>query len=105
MNSLIENNLKAASTYKIGGEYRVEDLSLRGGYRYEESPYTDDTSYGNLDGFSLGLGYKFGNYHFDVAYTRAEQKINQQLYNEGLTTPASINQTNSNLILTLGFQL
>src|SRR5690606_11809914 len=48
-NQYIENNLKAVSTLKIGGEYRIKQLSLRGGYRFEESPYEDGNMIGDLN--------------------------------------------------------
>lgn len=72
-NTLIENTLKGASTLKIGGEYRVNNFSFRAGGRYEESPYQDETTVGDLSGFSLGLGYNFGRYNFDVSYARAQR--------------------------------
>ncbi|UJH89692.1 outer membrane protein transport protein [Antarcticibacterium sp. 1MA-6-2] len=55
-NNLISQNLKAASTYKVGGEYRISRLSLRGGYRFEESPYKNEMTIGNLEGYSAEFG-------------------------------------------------
>ena len=67
-NNLMSDALKSASTYRFGGEYRYKQISFRGGYRFEESPYEDDTFYGDLTGFSLGLGYSFGNFKVDLAF-------------------------------------
>ncbi|GER59660.1 transporter [Patiriisocius marinus] len=72
-NSIIENTLKGASSIKVGGEYRLNNFSFRAGGRYEESPYQDETTAGDLTGFSLGLGYNFGRYNFDVSYARAQR--------------------------------
>jgi long-subunit fatty acid transport protein len=104
-NEVISNNLKAASTYRIGGEYRYKELSFRGGYRLEESPYENENFYGDLNGFSLGLGYSFGNIKLDFAYDQSDRTINNQLYNVGLTDAATIDSKNSNFTLTLGFSL
>lgn len=104
-NAFIENVLAGASTYRLGGEYRIDQLSVRGGLRYEESPYEDGLTVGDLNGFSLGLGYNFGNYHFDVAYSRAEQERRQQLYSVGLTDTALVNTTYNNIVFTLGVNL
>jgi len=87
----IENSLKEVSSYKIGGEYRFDSFSLRGGLQYEESPYINEETVGELYGFSLGAGYNVGNYFVDIAYSRAEQERNQQLYSVGLTDSANIN--------------
>ena len=104
-NQFISNTLTTASTLRLGGEYIVNQFSLRGGYRYEQSPYEDDSIVGNLTGFSLGLGYSFGNTKLDLAYDRAQQDRSQSLYNIGLTDRANIDNTTSNITLTLGFNL
>ncbi len=105
LNNVINSSLKGSSTIRVGGEYRISELSLRGGFRYEESPYQNGTTVGDLTGFSLGLGYDFGDYNFDVAYSRSQQDKNQQLYNTGLTSVAAVNTTFNNIMFTLGFSL
>lgn len=103
LNSTIENTLKAVSTYKVGAEFRRNQLSIRGGFHYEESPYIDDSIVGDLMGFSFGGGYNFGRFTCDLAYSRSEQERNQQLYSVGLTDTANINATYSNFVVSLGF--
>jgi len=105
LNENIENNLRAASTYRVGGEYRIENWSLRGGYRFEQSPYENETTVGDLEGFSLGLGYNFGAMTVDLAYDRSEQDRLNQLYETGLTDSAGINAINSNITLSVNFKL
>lgn len=105
VNNTISNTLKGVSTFKVGGEYRIEKLSFRGGFNYEESPFKDDNTLGDRQGFSGGLGYNFGNYTFDIAYSRSEQSRNQQLYNVGLTDAASIDTTYDSFLFTLGLSL
>ncbi|MFO8147841.1 MAG: OmpP1/FadL family transporter [Bacteroidota bacterium] len=102
-NNLISNELKAASTYRIGGEYRLENWSLRGGYRFEESPYENETTLGDLNGYSLGLGYNFGNIKLDLAYDNSSRTDNPQLYQVGLTNSANIERDFSSVILSLSF--
>jgi long-subunit fatty acid transport protein len=104
-NDIISNTLQNASTYRIGGEYRIKQVSLRGGYRLEESPYENDSFYGDLNGYSFGLGYNFGNLKLDLAYDHTQRDYNQQLYAVGLTDAAQIDNKNSNVTLTLGFSL
>ncbi|MBN4047219.1 transporter [bacterium AH-315-P13] len=104
-NNLISNSLKAANTYKIGGEYRHNKTSFRAGYKLEESPYNDTNFYGDLKGFSLGLGYNFGNTKVDVAYENSKRAIDSQLYNVGLTDAVRIDSENSNFTISLSFNL
>ncbi|MBT8263689.1 MAG: outer membrane protein transport protein [Bacteroidia bacterium] len=105
LNSAISNSLKGSSHIKVGGEYRIDELSLRAGMQYEESPYENKTTIGDLTGFSLGLGYDFGDYNFDIAYARAEQDSRRQLYEVGLTSASDIETTFNNIIFTLGISL
>ena len=102
-NAAIENNLQAASTYRVGGEYRLKEWSLRAGYRLEESPYKNEDVMGNLSGYSLGLGYDFGNIEVDFAFDRAQREYGQVLYQTGLAERAIIDNTNSNYTLSVSF--
>lgn len=104
-NNIISDNLKVASTYRLGGEYRYKDFSFRGGYRLEESPYNNDNFFGDLTGYSLGLGYDFGNIKLDLAFDQSNRDINYQLYSVGLTDAALVDSNNTNVTLTLGFSL
>ncbi|RZK92349.1 MAG: hypothetical protein EOO98_03490, partial [Pedobacter sp.] len=41
-NALVRNNYKSAINYRIGGEYKIDDISLRAGYGLNGSPYKND---------------------------------------------------------------
>ncbi|WP_220628107.1 OmpP1/FadL family transporter [Confluentibacter sediminis] len=105
LNSDVNNVLTAASTYRIGGEYKIQQFSLRGGYRFEESPYKNGITVGDLNGYSLGIGYNFGNTKLDVTYDYFERTSETPLYNVGLTDAAIIDNTNSNITLSLSFNI
>ncbi|PVW16986.1 OmpP1/FadL family transporter [Marixanthomonas spongiae] len=104
-NSFINNTLQGASTFRVGGEYRLDEVSFRAGYRFEESPYKNKELMDDLNGFSLGLGYTFGNCYLDISYVRTEQERRQQLYNIGLTDTALVNTVNNAYVFTLGLKL
>ena len=97
--------LTVSNTYRFGGEYRYKQVSFRGGYRMEESPYKDDNFYGDLTGYSLGLGYNFGTIKLDVAFDQSNREYNHQLYNVGLTDAATIDSKLTNVTLSLAFNL
>jgi len=104
-NKIISNVFKAANAYRFGGEYKYKQLSFRGGYRFEESPYEDDSFVGDLTGYSLGLGYNFGNTRLDLTFDQAERTVNNPLYSVGLTDAATVDAVNSNVTLSLAFNL
>jgi len=105
LNSEIDSTLKSSSSIRVGGEYRISQFRLRGGYRYEESPYKNKSILGDLNGFSAGIGYSITNFSFDFSYSRSEQDRQQELYTIGLTDTASINTVLNNFIFTFGFNI
>lgn len=103
-NARINDMLKAASSIRIGGEYRIEQMSLRGGLMYEESPYNDTDMMGDMKGFSLGFGYSFGSFRLDLAYARTEQTRKQQFYvNSAFSNATSIKNNENFVALTANF--
>jgi len=105
MNNQISNQLKGASSYKLGGEFLAGDWSFRGGYRFIESPYTNKETLGDKTGYSLGLGYTLGNARIDLAYDWAKQDQNPALYDGAFTNTAFIDTINTNILATVTFQL
>ncbi len=103
LNRTIETSLKGASTFRAGAEYRLDQLSLRAGFHYEDSPYKNDNTIGDLTGFSFGTGYNFRSWNLDLAYSRSEQDVEMQMYSVGFTDKAMVNTIYSNFILSLGF--
>lgn len=100
-NATIDNVLQVVNSYKIGGELRADEWSFRGGYRYEDSPFVNETTIGDLSGYSAGIGYNFGKVKLDLAYDNWTQVRSQQLFTSGLTDSAAIERDNSSIIATL----
>lgn len=101
-NNFIAQNLGGVSTYRIGGEYRIGPISLRGGYRYQQSPFKALSSWGDLEGYSGGLGYSFGPNRLDLAYSRTEQNLAEPLFDGGIQD-AFVNRNLDYLTLSYSF--
>ena len=99
VNTQIASELGSIDTFRVGGEYRLDNVSLRAGYRYEGSPYLDGFTIGDLQGFSGGFGINFGASRLDFAYSRTEQDVTQQLFDTGVTSSALINQRMNNYVM------
>jgi len=105
VNSEIKNKLGTASELRIGGEYRIKALSLRAGYRYEKSPYSNQAIIGNLTGFSTGFGYNFGGTKLDLTYSHSQREYQKQFFNVGLTDHSNINSILNTVIVSMIFEL
>ncbi|MFM1878286.1 MAG: hypothetical protein RLZZ241_1152 [Bacteroidota bacterium] len=102
-NDYISRNLSGASTFRLGGEFRLKQLSLRGGYRYQQNPFLAG-NWGDLQGYSGGMGYTFGPNRLDLAYSQTKQDIAEPLFDGGLND-AQLGRTRNYLTLsyTLNF--
>jgi long-subunit fatty acid transport protein len=101
----MESQFNAASELRIGAEYRIKEWSLRGGYRYEESPYNDKKVVGDLSGFSTGFGYNFGTTRLDLAYAYSQRKSKQSFFSQGFTDGPAVTTKNNTISMTLLFEL
>lgn len=104
-NVQMANNLDVSSEIRVGAEYRIKKISLRGGYRFEQSPFKDGKSVGDLTGYSGGLGYNFGSVLLDLAFSQSQRETQQGFFSRGLTDPAMIKTINNTISVTLLFEL
>ena len=141
MNAHTKEVLKGVSTLKLGIEYKpVSNVALRMGYNYVGAKYangaqkdpglaslgtaysstTDYTNWGEINRFTLGVGYQVKKFNIDLAYQYSAQKgsfapfsnVKDITYTSGTTTItesniASITDVKNNrsqLLLTLGYR-
>lgn len=99
LNPYFKNNLQNAISYNLGGEYRIKQISLRAGYRYEQSPYKVDYIMGDLTGYSGGIGYSYNESRIDFALSKANRNYNTQLISSGMNDTARIRNNNTNITM------
>ncbi len=99
-NADLKNNLSSTNEYRVGAEYRIKQFSIRGGYRFEESPYKDTKIIGDLNSFSGGIGYDFGGSRLDLAYVHTNRPYSTTLVGSGMNDMARIKTTDNNIGLT-----
>ena len=104
-NENINSQLGSVTSVRVGGEFRIQKISLRGGYRFEGSPYENGDLISDLEGISAGIGYNFGGSRLDFSINRSERDIAQTFFDSGITDTALINTINTNATLsyTLNF--
>lgn len=100
LNIDMNQNLTQAIEVRLGGEYRIKQLSLRAGYRFEESPFKVDYAMGDLTGYSGGIGYNFGESKLDLAYSNSHRNYNQSFVSSGMNDTARIRTIQNNVTLT-----
>ena len=141
MNAHTKEVLKGVSTLKLGVEYKpVSNVALRAGYNYVSAMYvnnaqkdpglaslgtsysstTDYTNWGEINRFTLGVGYQVKKFNIDLAYQYSAQKgsfapfsnVKDITYTSGTTkitesniaSNTDVKNNRSQLLLTLGYR-
>ncbi|HPR58961.1 MAG TPA: hypothetical protein PK915_11380, partial [Bacteroidales bacterium] len=106
-NEVIKNNFDAASNFRVGTEWRVGLVQLRGGYAHYASPFKSGINDGALQQFTAGLGYRGKQYYVDAALVYSLSEMDYFLYGSNLISPVptAVNtQKNYNFLLTIGYR-
>lgn len=106
-NSDVINNYKKAYNYRIGAEFKLDQIMIRGGYGIQGNPYKnlDDKQF-QTKTLSGGLGYRYKNYYFDLTYQQnsfnSDLKPYQLADNSG--PRAFVETTRNNVFTTFGIK-
>lgn len=104
-NDQIETNFTGTHNFRVGAEYRFNPFAFRLGYNYQGNPYAS-----NVPGFdesrstySIGGGFRHKNFNFDVGINIREMTASDGVYTTS-DARATIDETETNLILTAGWR-
>jgi long-subunit fatty acid transport protein len=101
-NQLFKSDLESTGELRIGTEWRFDNISLRGGYHIEKSPYKNALESDNVEGFSLGAGYKFRGGKLDFSYQNSSNTGAYNFYPQyNQVNAAELNIDNSKITATL----
>jgi len=74
INDDISNTMQPVHKLNVGGEIKLDKLTLRGGGFMATSPVKADSEAFTRNGFSAGLGYDFGGFALDLAFIQYTYK-------------------------------
>jgi hypothetical protein len=117
-NQDITEAYRSVGNVRIGGELRVSNtVSLRAGYELYPSAYnsqafgaTQPNAEANMNTYSAGLGYRQGNFYFDLAYRYTDLTNYDALYPAPVSNAypqpemAAFNTTKNKVLFTFGFR-
>jgi len=103
-NLFFENQLQNASSIHLGTEWRINQLSLRGGYQYLESPYKNLIFSDDQETYSFGLGYNFGSIKLNLAYRKSNKREQYNFY-PGYNQIEAAQLAIDNTVVTIGLSV
>ena len=97
VNDYILDNYRLGGALKIGGEYRLDNVSIRAGYHNVMNPYSAESRLPNGTSrtdfsqhtLTCGLGFRFGSMTLDLAYANTLRGYNQMPYSTDIPFPFS----------------
>ncbi len=106
-NSVIRHTLRSTSNLRLGAEFRLNKLYLRGGYSYYGKEWENDDLNDNLDynSISFGAGFREQNVFIDFGYTGMMNPHKYVLYDSTVETLISNMDINKNMFsVTFGYK-
>ena len=101
-NQDLSSDLRNTSTFKVGTEWRFNICTVRGGYRFAQSPYKEAESSFDLNGYSVGLGIRFSrNFGLDFAYDQSTFDDQYRFLDIPEVESARLQVTNARFVSTL----
>jgi hypothetical protein len=101
-NQFFQNELKNTHNFNVGTEWRFDRFSIRGGYSFEQTPNTtiginsnSILNFSDVEGYSIGGGYNFGNFKLDFAYTNNNRTATYNFYSGYNANPTNLTLDNS----------
>lgn len=103
LNTAIQQRYATSTRMALGGEYRFQKISVRGGFFSETNRIKNTTS--GMTGYSFGLGYTQGGNSWALSLVQQEIDFAQPLYSEGLTNTVNYNRSPFQITLSYNFKL
>ena len=103
LNTAIQQLYATSTRMALGGEYRFQKISVRGGFFSETNRVKNTTS--GMTGYSFGLGYTQGGNSWALSLVQQEIDFGQPLYSEGHTNTVNYNRSPFQITLSYNFKL
>ncbi len=106
-NQDVVNNFKKTYNYRIGAEFIIQQVMLRGGYGIQGNPYKNlSDSQFNTKIISAGLGYRVKNYYMDLSYQQISSHSDLKPYvlEDGTEPIAQVKTDRNNIFMTFGLR-
>lgn len=104
-NKAIREKYMESNNVRIGTEWRLHPVSLRGGFAYYGSPFKRGAGNdGSKINYTAGIGFREDNFFLDFAYVLTQSRDNYYFYDATLVEPSVNNSTSSSVMMTLGFK-
>jgi len=101
-NAVVENIYESVMNIKVGGEYRIDNFTMRAGYAIYPSPY-QSSDLNEQTNITFGVGYRTLDYFLDFGVVNSERTIAYIPYEIGINQPTTSSDIkNTTVTVTFG---
>ncbi|MCG1037269.1 OmpP1/FadL family transporter [Polaribacter sargassicola] len=104
-NQFFQNELRSTHSFNVGTEWRLNNFSVRGGYKFEQNPDKLALDSDNLEGYSIGGGYNFGHIKLDFAFNNSNRTAAYNFYSGFNVNSAELEIDNRTFTTTISINL
>ena len=103
VNNTIKTTYTAPLNFRVGTEWRVKFMRIRGGFAYNGSPEKGGST-GERYVISGGAGYFSKHFFADAGYQFAKQSSDYYMYESGYLNPANVTLRTNTITTTIGLR-
>ncbi len=103
-NRAIKKNYTATHNFRLGAEYNLNSIVLRGGFSHYASPYKTTLNDASRNIISGGFGVRNKHYFLDFTFSRSLTKENYYLYDYTIVNASKQTIKTNNFIVSMGFK-
>lgn len=113
INQAIKDMYRATSNFRVGAEFRIDPMMIRGGFGYYGNPYQNTSMGSDRMDFSAGLGFRGEHAFVDFAFVHSQYKSQEQPYYINTAAPgyqdvvlptAKLKNSLNTVAVTVGFK-
>jgi len=104
-NLAFQNDYVNTHNFSLGTEWRFDKFSIRGGYRFEQSPGAFAIDSDDFKEYSLGAGYNFGSFKLDFSYRNSNRTAAYNFYSGFNVNPTNLTLDNRIFSATVSINL
>ena len=103
VNSKINTIYTTSNNIRVGAEWNLAPVKIRGGYALYGNPFKSGVNNGERSSYTFGFGFREKGYFLDFAYVYSIHSENYYLY-PSVGSAAQLDKTTNNFLMTLGFK-
>lgn len=94
----------AVVNYRLGAEFRFDEMRVRGGYGYQADPFQNADLDRSIQNLSIGAGYRTSSFFIDLAIVNSQsENLFSPYFTEENTPVAAVDQSSTSALVTFGF--